>query len=97
MIRSMDTAFEDREIALDCISVSVAPDILFDGTIDGLMAGEALADLGVDRALTGPEVGFLGDCVNQDRLQRLCCHFWHMTRANLTAAPYERHNGFMLR
>jgi hypothetical protein len=68
MIDTVNAALEDREITLNGVGVCVAPDVFLDRMVDGFVAGEALADLRIYRALIGAEVRFFGDCVNQDRL-----------------------------
>src|SRR4051794_1591229 len=97
VIRAIDAALEDREITFNCVRVCVAANILFDRVVNGLMAGEALADLRVNRALIGAKVRLLSDCVNQDRLQGRGRHVRNMARAYFAAALYERRDGFMLR
>src|SRR3954465_8221143 len=96
-VHAIDATLEDREIAFNRVSVRVASYVLFDRMIDRRMAGETRADLGVNRGLIGAQVRFLGNSFHQDRLEGLCRNVCDMPRPYLTAALYQRHDGFMLR
>src|ERR1700730_2308242 len=61
------------------------------------MAGKFLADLPINPALIGSEMGVLGDRVDDDRLQRSGSHFWDMEAPNLAAALNQGHYRFLWR
>src|SRR5437867_3817635 len=50
------------------------------------MAREFLADLPIDATLVGPEMRVLGDCIDDDWLQRCSSHFRDVIAADLAAA-----------
>src|SRR4051795_6525448 len=92
VIAAVNAAFEDRELALNCVRVCVSPDILSDRVVDRRMAREGLAHFRIDRALICAKVCILGDSVYKDRLEALRSHVRDMPRLYLTATLNQRHD-----
>ena len=86
VIGADDAAFEDREISLNRIGVSVAANVLIGAVVDRFVAGELFSDVVVLAAFVRHQRRLAADLSNQDRAQRLAAHLWHMERADLSAA-----------
>src|SRR3954451_5055621 len=69
VIDAVDAALQDREISFDGVGMRVAANVFLDGMIDSLVAGEALADLGINGALVGAQIRLGRNFFFEDRLQ----------------------------
>jgi hypothetical protein len=68
VVGSINPALQDREVTLRSVSICVAAYILFDGMIDGFVAGEAGTKASIDRAAVGAEMCILGDRFDEEWL-----------------------------
>jgi hypothetical protein len=86
LIDAVDPAFQDREISLGGVSMSVASDIFLLRVNDGLMAGEFLASFPVNAALVSSQVrGFVDPFLkNWPQVRRI--HFRDMMGADAALA-----------
>src|SRR5271165_5716489 len=97
MIDTIDATLEDREITLDGVRMCIPAHVFVDRMNDRTMAGELLADLPIDAAFVGSEMGVLGDRVDNDRLQRCGSDFRNVVAADFPAALDESKDGLFRR
>jgi hypothetical protein len=95
-IAAVDAALEDREIIFDGVGMpEVGADIFLGAVVHGTVAGELVADLGVDQCLVGHQIARLIDVGDDDRLEHLRRYMlgMQMEAADLTLAFDERQHG----
>src|SRR5690349_18706835 len=84
VINSIDATLKDREITFNRVGMSIASDVLFYGVVDRGVVRESRSDLGIDWALIGAKICFLGGSINEDRFQRLGSDFRNVARPHFS-------------
>jgi len=90
MVRPIDAALEQREVAFDGVLVGFAADVLFNAVVDRLEACEFGADRAVLARVIGHQERLLVDLSHQNGPEGLCDDVGEVMRANLAAALDQR-------
>src|SRR5258708_39956759 len=95
-ITAVNPAFEDAEVIFDRVGVpEVGADVFLGAVVYGAVAGELVADLGIDQRLVSHQIARLVDMRDDDRLEHLRRY---MLRMQMEAADFalsfdERQHG----
>src|SRR6476620_5205306 len=97
MVNAIDATLQDGKIPLNGVGVSVATYILFDGVIDYLVTGEALANIQIDSTLVSAQVRPWRYLLFDDRLEVGGVDSRNMEGRDATAALHQGNDWFMAR